>query len=114
MVKQKRKKKRTHLVQEEDGPHTFVVNKGKLGKSGLNLMLDIRKCLEPLTARNLKARKYNKIKDYIHVSAQFGVSHLLLLSKSMLGYVNLRVCKVNHFPKIKTHICFCRDLKILE
>ena len=96
MVKQKRKKKRTHVVEDEEGPHTFVVNKGKLGKSGLNLMLDIRKCLEPLTARNLKARKYNKIKDYIHVSSQFGVSHLLLVSKSMLGYINLRVCKVSY------------------
>ena len=94
MVKTKRKKKRTHILEDEEGPHTFVVNKGKLGKSGLELMLDIRKCLEPLTARNLKARKYNKIKDYIHVSAQYGVSHLLLLSTSMLGYLNLRVCKV--------------------
>ena len=93
-MKQRRKKKRTHVVEDEEGPHTFVVNKGKLGKSGLSLMLDVRKCLEPLTARNLKARKYNKIKDYIHVSSQFGVSHLLLMSKSVLGYMNLRVCKV--------------------
>lgn len=104
MVKQKRKKKRTHLVEDEEGPHTFVVNKGKLGKSGLSLMLDIRKCLEPLTARNLKARKYNKIKDYIHVSSQFGVSHLLLLSKSMLGYINLRVCKVPRGPTLSFRI----------
>ena len=94
MYNVKRKKKRTHLKEDEEGPHTFVVNKGKLGKSGLSLMLQFRKCLEPLTARNLKARKYNKIKDYIHVSSQYGVTHLLLLSRSLLGYLNLRVCKV--------------------
>lgn len=104
MVKQKRKKKRTHVIEDESGPHTFVVNKGKLGKSGLNLMLDIRKCLEPLTARNLKARKFNKIKDYIHVASQFGVSHLLLLTKSMLGYLNLRVCKVKSVKQM--HLVF--------
>ena len=97
MVKSRRKKKRTHIAEDEEGPHTFVVNRGKLGKTGLRLMLDIRKCLEPLTARNLKAKKYNKLKDYIHVSSQFGVSHLLLLSKSLLGYINLRVCKVCQF-----------------
>lgn len=98
MVKQKRKKKRTHVTTDEEGPHTFVINKGNLGKAGLSLMLDIRKSLEPLTARNLKARKYNKIKDYIHVSAQYGVSHLLLLSRSLLGFVNLRVSKVPRGP----------------
>ncbi|XP_063686590.1 suppressor of SWI4 1 homolog [Bolinopsis microptera] len=103
-MKQRRKKKRTHVVEDEEGPHTFVVNKGKIGKSGLSLMLDVRKCLEPLTARNLKARKYNKIKDYIHVSSQFGVSHLLLMSKSMLGYMNLRVCKVPRGPTLSFRI----------
>ena len=95
MGKTNRKKKRTHLKKDEEGPHTFVINKGPVRKVGIQLMLDIRKVMEPYTASNVKARKRNKLKDYIHISGQFGVTHLLVLSRSLLGYINIRICKVN-------------------
>jgi len=100
MGKTNRKKKRTHLKKDEEGPHTFVINKGPVRKIGIQLMLDIRKVLEPYTASNVKARKRNKLKDYIHVSGQFGVTHLLVLSRSMLGYINIRICKVPRGPTL--------------
>ena len=105
MPKRGRKKKRTHILEEEEKrPHTFVVNKGNIGKSGSYLMMNIRKCLEPLTAKNLRARKYNKLKDYVHVSAQFNVTHILLLSRSILGYINLRICKAPRGPTLSFRV----------
>ena len=57
------KKRKTHQeVTEEDVkkvPHSFVMHKGEVGKSVLQLEMDIRHVMEPYTATKLKV--YSKI-----------------------------------------------------
>ena len=58
------KKRKTHQeVTEEDVnkvPHSFVMHKGEVGKSVLQLEMDIRHVMEPYTAT-----KCNKSKSYV-------------------------------------------------
>ena len=37
-------------------PHSFVINRGKLGKNANELMMNFRKIMEPFTAAHLRVR----------------------------------------------------------
>lgn len=45
-----------HVAQEAYGavPHTFVFHRGQIGKNVGQLILDVRKVMEPYTAESLK------------------------------------------------------------
>ncbi|KAJ2369782.1 rRNA-binding ribosome biosynthesis protein, partial [Coemansia sp. RSA 2607] len=79
-----RKKRRTHVVPTEEDmsktPRALVVKSGHVGTSVARLVHDVRKVMEPNTASNLKERVNNRIKDYVAVSAQLGISHILMFS----------------------------------
>ncbi|KAJ2385462.1 rRNA-binding ribosome biosynthesis protein, partial [Coemansia sp. RSA 2611] len=94
-----RKKKRTHVVptQEELAqiPRSLVVRSGEMGRTVSALVSDVRRVMEPHTAVKLRERKSNKIKDYVAVSSQLGLSHLLLFSQTEIG-TNLRM---GRFPR---------------
>ncbi|KAJ2819122.1 rRNA-binding ribosome biosynthesis protein [Coemansia erecta] len=94
-----RKKKRTHAVptQEEfdETPRTLVVRSGQVGRSVSALVSDVRHVMEPHTAVKLRERSTNKIKDYVAVSSQLGLSHMLLFSQTDTG-TNLRI---GRFPR---------------
>ncbi|KAJ1885667.1 rRNA-binding ribosome biosynthesis protein, partial [Coemansia sp. S17] len=81
-----RKKKRTHAVPSQEEiekiPKTLVVKSGGVGRSVGALVSDVRHVMEPNTASKLKERKTNKIKDYIAVSSQLGLTHLMLFSQT--------------------------------
>ncbi|KAJ1876812.1 rRNA-binding ribosome biosynthesis protein, partial [Kickxella alabastrina] len=55
--------------------------------------------MEPNTASKLKERKNNKIKDYVAVSGQLGLTHLLLFSQTETG-TNLRIGRVPRGPTL--------------
>lgn len=38
-------------------PHSFVINRGKLGKNANELMMNFRKIMEPFTAAHLRVRE---------------------------------------------------------
>lgn len=61
---------------------------GQVGNSLRNLILDVRKVLEPNTASRLKERKSNKLKDFTSMAAPLGVTHLLTFSQSSSNTAN--------------------------
>jgi len=61
------------------------------------LIHNLRKVWSPNTAESLKVKKYNKIKDFIHVSGPLGVSHLMIFKQTQLG-LNVRMIRSPHGP----------------
>ncbi|OMJ08970.1 Suppressor of SWI4 1-like protein [Smittium culicis] len=94
---QKRKKRQTQKPSEatEKLPKSFVVRFGKVGPVISELVNDFRRVMEPHTASKLRERKTNKLRDYLMVAGQYGVTHLVLFSQSMVG-TNM---KIGTFPR---------------
>lgn len=63
-------------------PHTFVINRGTLGKNASELMLNFRKVMEPYTASRLKVRRKNVVKDFVSVAGLLHVTHLVVFTKT--------------------------------
>ncbi|KAJ3214451.1 hypothetical protein HK099_006853 [Clydaea vesicula] len=99
MARQGRKKKRTHqvVVDEEvvKSNKSFVLKHGKVSPSLIQLTRDVRKIMEPNTASKLKERNSNKIRDFVDLAGPYGVSHILIFSKTKSS-INLRV---GRFPR---------------
>ncbi|KXS15789.1 Brix-domain-containing protein [Gonapodya prolifera JEL478] len=100
----KRKKRRTHvkLNPETDTgiPKSFVIKMGRdIGPSVSQLVRDVRKVLEPNTASKLKERKSQKLKDFVAVASQLGVTHYIILSRTERG-VNLKVARHPRGPTL--------------
>ncbi|XP_069124402.1 suppressor of SWI4 1 homolog [Argopecten irradians] len=116
--KSKRQKtmKQKQLQYQEDcyskAPHSFVFNRGHVGKNILQLIKDLRHVMEPFTARNLKARKKNALKDFVNVAGVLNVTHFLMLSKTEIA-TNLRVVRIPRGPTMTFKIhnyCLCKDV----
>ncbi|XP_009469807.1 PREDICTED: uncharacterized protein LOC104018404, partial [Nipponia nippon] len=75
--------------------HSFVFHRGRVGKNVRQLIADVRKVMEPYTARALKVRKNNSLKDFVAVAGPLGVTHFLVFSKSSssINFVNLNSIK---------------------
>jgi ribosome biogenesis protein SSF1/2 len=99
----RKKSKKTHVKPTTDTsiPKSFVIKSGEISYSLTQLVRDVRRMMEPNTATNLKERKGNKIKDFLMVAGQLGVSHLLIVS-STTNSITLRMTKI---PKGPT-LCF--------
>uniref|UniRef100_A0A182PQS1 Brix domain-containing protein n=1 Tax=Anopheles epiroticus TaxID=199890 RepID=A0A182PQS1_9DIPT len=74
-------------VEEEpaaikNAPHTFVIRRGERCSSIARLSRDFRRMMEPFTASNLRERSINKVKDFVHLSGFFHVSHMCIFSLS--------------------------------
>ena len=54
-------KKRTHVMREapesKPTPHTFVMERGRVGRTLSQLVLDLRRAMEPNTASKLKVKE---------------------------------------------------------
>ena len=46
------------------------------------LVQDLRKLMGPHTTASLKEKNYNKMKDYVAVAGQLGVTHLMVVSQT--------------------------------
>lgn len=104
MVKHKRKKhpkKRTAAFKSGEplelveAPHTFVIRRGLPCMYINYLTHDMRRIMEPFTAKQLRERKMNRIKDFVAVSSYFHVSHMCIFNKSFtqLSFKVLRLPK---------------------
>ncbi|XP_074386246.1 suppressor of SWI4 1 homolog [Zonotrichia albicollis] len=80
-------------------PHSFVFARGRAGRSLRSLCKDLRKVLEPFTARNLQVRRRNSLRDLVAVAGPLGVSQFLVLSKSQSG-VNLKLFRLPGGPTL--------------
>ncbi|XP_016131452.1 suppressor of SWI4 1 homolog [Sinocyclocheilus grahami] len=63
-------------------PHTFVFHRGQIGKNGAQLVADMRRVMEPFTARALKVRKNNVLKDFVAVAGPLGITHFSIFTKT--------------------------------
>ncbi|KAJ3070659.1 hypothetical protein HDU98_006320 [Podochytrium sp. JEL0797] len=121
---QRRKKRRTHVADTPEAvaavPKSFVIRAGgsqKHSASLAQLVKDVRLVMEPNTASNMKERKGNKLKDFVHVAAQLGVSHLLMFStkeSSTGAKISLRIGRMPRGPTLFFNVLqyvLAKDLK---
>ncbi|XP_072776015.1 suppressor of SWI4 1 homolog [Taeniopygia guttata] len=80
-------------------PHSFVFPRGRPGRSLRSLCRDLRRVLEPFTARNLQVRRSNSLRDLVAVAGPLGVSQFLALSKSQTG-INLKLFRLPGGPTL--------------
>uniref|UniRef100_A0A8C6SB86 Peter pan homolog n=1 Tax=Neogobius melanostomus TaxID=47308 RepID=A0A8C6SB86_9GOBI len=90
-----------HVAEETYGavPHTFVFQRGQIGKNVAQLILDVRKVMQPYTAESLKVRKKNVLKDFVSIAGPLGVTHFVIFSKTPSS-VNLRVARLPKGPTL--------------
>ncbi|GAA5797669.1 hypothetical protein HPULCUR_003060 [Helicostylum pulchrum] len=102
MGKRKRKT-RTHVAPTEEEmnkiPKSFVMRSGIVGSSVTALVRDVRRVLEPNTASHLRERRSNRLKDFVMVAGQLGVTHFLVFSRTEKN-VNLRIARVPRGPTL--------------
>ncbi|XP_068034966.1 suppressor of SWI4 1 homolog isoform X2 [Anomalospiza imberbis] len=80
-------------------PHSFVFSRGRAGRSLRSLCRDLRRILEPFTARNLQVRRSNSLRDLVAVAGPLGVTQFLVLSKSQTG-INLKIFRLPGGPTL--------------
>nr|XP_020667738.1 suppressor of SWI4 1 homolog [Pogona vitticeps] len=90
-----------HRSQEEYSsvPHCFVFHRGRVGKNVQQLILDVRRVMEPYTATTLKARKKNSLKDFVTVAGPLGVTHFVVFTKTP-ATINLKLFRLPGGPTL--------------
>lgn len=90
-----------HVAKEEYSsvPHSFVFHRGQIGKNVHELILNMKRVMEPFTAASLKVRKKNALKDFVSVAGPLGVTHFLVFSKTSTG-VNFKVARLPRGPTL--------------
>ncbi|KAG8006871.1 Suppressor of SWI4 1-like protein, partial [Nibea albiflora] len=98
------KKARTtanHVAEETYGavPHSFVFHRGQIGKNVGQLILDVRRVMEPFTAESLKVKKKNVLKDFVAIAGPLGVTHFMIFSKTPSS-LNMRLARLPKGPML--------------
>ncbi|XP_072225670.1 uncharacterized protein [Leuresthes tenuis] len=98
------KKSRTvanHVAEETYAsvPHSFVFHRGQVGTNVGQLILDMRKVMEPYTAESLKVRKKNVLKDFVAIAGPLGVTHFMIFGKTP-DSVNMRLARLPKGPML--------------
>ncbi|XP_046844252.1 suppressor of SWI4 1 homolog [Xenia sp. Carnegie-2017] len=66
------------------------MHRGEVGKSILQLEMDLRHVMEPNTALNLRVRKNNVLKDFVNIAGPLGITHFIIFSQTKIGsYVRI-------------------------
>ncbi|KAI8059445.1 Brix domain-containing protein [Gongronella butleri] len=106
MAKRKRKSKPTKKITEEEYdkvPKSFVMRSGDVGRSVTTLVGNVRRIMEPNTATHLRERRTNKLKDFVAVAGQLGVTNFMIFSRTE-KHVNLRICRVPRGPTLSFRV----------
>ncbi|KAM4531386.1 uncharacterized protein PAE49_023597 [Odontesthes bonariensis] len=98
------KKSRTvanHVAEETYAsvPHSFVFHRGQVGTNVGQLIVDMRKVMEPYTAESLKVRKKNVLKDFVAIAGPLGVTHFMIFSKTP-DSINMRLARLPKGPTL--------------
>ncbi|XP_075758632.1 suppressor of SWI4 1 homolog isoform X2 [Pelodiscus sinensis] len=80
-------------------PHSFVFHRGRAGRSLQQLVLDVRRVMEPFTGSALQVRKKNSLKDFVAVAGPLGVTHFLVFTKSPTS-VNFKLFRLPGGPTL--------------
>lgn len=95
---------------------SFVMKRGKIGKTLQSLLEDTRRVMLPHTALHLRERKSNTLKDFIHVAGPLGVTHFIIFSATDFGSY-MRIARVPHGPTLTFRISsysLVRDIVTLQ
>uniref|UniRef100_A0A8C1ZES5 Peter pan homolog n=1 Tax=Cyprinus carpio TaxID=7962 RepID=A0A8C1ZES5_CYPCA len=84
-------------------PHTFVFQRGQIGRNVGQLVLDMRRVMEPFTARSLKVRKKNVLKDFVAVAGPLGITHFSIFTKTE-NSINMRLARLPKGPTLYFHV----------
>lgn len=101
----KRKRKGVSLKNESNPedltkvPKSFIFKSGPVGLSVAHLITDLRRVMAPNTAKRLKEKKRNKLKDFLQVAGQFGVSHFLMFTQTEVG-TYMRTSRIPRGPTL--------------
>ncbi|XP_067088611.1 suppressor of SWI4 1 homolog [Osmerus mordax] len=99
---QKKSRLQANHVAEEtyaSAPHSFVFQRGKVGKNVGQLVMDMRRVMEPFTAESLKVRKKNVLKDFVSIAGPLGVTHFAIFSKTPSS-INMRLARLPKGPML--------------
>ncbi|KAM6233192.1 LOW QUALITY PROTEIN: suppressor of SWI4 1 homolog [Porphyrio hochstetteri] len=90
-----------HQAQQEFGtvPHSFVFHRGRVGRNVRQLVTDVRRVMEPYTARALTVRKSNSLKDFVAVAGPLGVTQFLVFTKSSSS-INFKLFRLPGGPTL--------------
>ncbi|XP_067416736.1 suppressor of SWI4 1 homolog [Emydura macquarii macquarii] len=80
-------------------PHCFVLHRGRAGRALQQLVLDVRRVMEPFTASALQVQKKNALKDFVAVAGPLGVTHFLVFTKSPSS-VNFKLLRLPGGPTL--------------
>ena len=100
-------------------PRSIVARAGKVASRVAELIRDIRKMMSPYTASKLKERSYNRLKDYISVAGQLGVTHIYAFSQTSKNVI-MKLGKTPEGPTMHFRINEyslahqIKDLQVLE
>lgn len=70
------------VAADKKTPKSFVFRMGKVGASVKQLVVDLRRVMQPYTATNLKELPRNVLKDFISVAGPLGITHFLVLTQT--------------------------------
>ncbi|XP_056256731.1 suppressor of SWI4 1 homolog [Seriola aureovittata] len=90
-----------HVAEQIYGavPHSFVFHRGQIGKNVGQLILDVRRVMEPYTAESLKVKKKNVLKDFVAIAGPLGVTHFMIFSKTTSS-INMRLARLPKGPML--------------
>jgi ribosome biogenesis protein SSF1/2 len=77
----------------------MVINRGQVETDIKNLIQDVRKVMEPFTAKSLKVTKKNSLKDFISIAGPLHVTHLLIFTQTDLSD-HMKIVRLPRGPTI--------------
>ena len=98
----KRKTQKLEQTADEESavaPRAFVFAKGRVPAPLKQLVEDLKRVLMPNTARALRARKTNKLRDFVAVAGQLKVGFFLIVSATERA-AYLRLCRAPRGPTL--------------
>uniref|UniRef100_A0A2C9M3U4 Brix domain-containing protein n=1 Tax=Biomphalaria glabrata TaxID=6526 RepID=A0A2C9M3U4_BIOGL len=96
-------------------PHSFVFHRGHVGRTIKDLVLDVRKIMEPYTASSLRVRKKNVMKDFLTIAGPLHVTHFIVFTKTDIATYMKLICiprgptltfKINEFSLSKDTLSY--------
>lgn len=77
----------------------MVIHRGNVDKDIRELVVDVRKVMEPFTASKLSVSKKNNLKDFIAIAGPLHVTHLLIFTQTERGD-NLKILRLPRGPTL--------------
>ena len=84
---------------EEIIPQSIIIPRGKISKNLSKLVVDLRHIMMPHTSENLKVRKSNVLKDFVHVASSLDVTHILTVKQAGVKNSNQAYLRIARIPR---------------